>query len=457
MRVRFQVNMGLAKTARIGRKTVLALGIAAIATATTAQTVPNQDVPNASLDLPENLQIFGKADPNIRKPTALVNGTVITGTDVDQRAALVIGMNKLKLKPEELDQLRFTMLRQVIDETLQIQEAKNNDITVDPKEIDSSFTRVARNLQRTPDQFRSWLKEIGSSERSIRRQIEGEIAWSRVLRRRVDINVSEAEANEIIDRIKQQRGSDEYHVYEIYMNATPDRAAEVRAGMQRMIQQMREGAPFDYLARTYSEASTKSVGGDLGWVRPAMLPDRLAQAAQEMQPGQVAGPIDLPTGFSILYLAEKRTLGAPDPRQAKLSLRQLSISFPKGTSEAQASERAGKFAEATQLIKGCGDVAKVAAAEGAEVVDRDDIVIGRDLPPALQNIVMPLQVGQVTRPFGSIDEGVRVLVICGRDDPPQPGLPTTEQIQDSVAEQRTNIRATRMLRDLRRDALIEYR
>lgn len=448
--------MGVAKAVRMSRKTVLALGIAGLATATVAQTVPDQETPNASLDLPANLQIFGKADPNIRKPTAIVNDSVITGTDVDQRAALIVGMNKLKLKREELDQLRMTVLRQIIDETLQIQEAKANEITVDPKEIETSFSRVSKNFNQTPDQFRGWLKQIGSSERSIRRQIEGEIAWSRLLRRRIDINVSEAEANEIIDRIKQQQGSDEFHVYEIYMGATPDRAAEVRAGMQRMIQQMREGAPFDYLARTYSEASTKSVGGDLGWVRPAMLPDSLAQAAQEMQPGQVAGPIELPTGFSILYLADKRTVGAPDPRAAKLSLRQLTISFPAGTTEAQASTRAGKFATATQAIKGCGDVANIATAEGAEVVDKDGIVVG-ELPPALQNLVLPLQIGQATRPFGSISDGVRVLVLCGRDDPTTPGLPTAQQIQDQVAEQRTNIRATRMLRDLRRDALIEYR
>ncbi|WP_404338810.1 peptidylprolyl isomerase [Sphingomonas sp. MMS12-HWE2-04] len=448
--------MGVAKVAKLGRKTVLALGIAGLATVAVAQTVQDQEVPSAGLDLPANLQIFGKADPNIRKPTAIVNDVVITGTDVDQRVALITGLNKLTLKPEEINQLKLTVLRQLIDETLQIQEAKSNDITVDPKEIDSSFNRVAKNFEKTPDQMRGFLRQIGSSERTIRRQIEGEMAWSRLLRRRVDVNVSEAEAKEIIERLKKSTGTEEYRVYEIYMNATPDRAQEVHASMQKIIQQMREGAPFDYLAKTYSEASTKSVGGDLGWIRPAMLPDPLAKAAQEMQPGQVAGPIELPTGFSILYLAEKRQIGMADPKQAKLTLRQITVSFPKGTTEAQASTRAAAFSQATQKIKGCGDVASVAASQNAEVVDRDGIVIG-SLPAALQTMILPLQVGQVTQPFGSVEDGVRVLVICGRDDPPAPGTPSVEQVQDQLADQRVNIRATRMLRDLRRDALIEYR
>lgn len=460
------MNTGVAKAVRFGRKAVLTAALGGIATIAIAQTAQNpaaqetaaQERPKTStaLDLPANLEIFGKADPNIRKPTAIVNDTVITGTDVDQRVAMIVAINKLNMKPEERDQLRVTVLRQLIDETLQIQEAKANEITIEPREIESSFSRVARNFQRTPEQFRTWLKQMGASERTVRRQIEAEIAWSRVLRRRVNINVGEAEANAVIDKLKQQRGSEEFRIYEIYMNATPDRAAEVRGAMQKMIQQMREGAPFEYLARTYSESSTKSVGGDLGWIQPGILPDTLAQAAQEMQPGQVAGPIELPTGFSILYVAEKRKVGMPDERDAKLTLRQLAISFPKDVTQAQATQRAAEFAEATKAIRGCGDVANVATAQKAEVVDRDGITI-RELPAALQNMLLSLQVGQATQPFGSIEDGVRVLVLCGRDDPPPANMPTVEQVQTQIEDERVNLRAQRMLRDLRRDALVEYR
>ncbi|MHA6720483.1 peptidylprolyl isomerase [Sphingomonas sp. RS6] len=430
-----------------------------MATAAIAQTVPDQDaqsLPQTGLDLPSTMEIFGKADPNIRKPTAIVNDYVITGTEVDHRVALVVGMQKLTLKPEEKEQLRLAMLRQLIDETLEIQEAKANEITVDPKEVEQSFARVATRFQRTPDQMRSWLREIGSSERSIKRQIEAELAWSRLLRRRVNVNVGEAEVKAMIDRLTAQKGADEYHVYEIYRNTTPDTAPEEVANMQRMIEQMRQGTPFDYLARTYSQSSTRARGGDLGWVQPAMLPDAMAKAVQEMSPGQVAGPIQLSAGFSIIYLAEKHQVGMPDPRDAKLSLRQLSINFPKGTTAEQASARAAQFATATQAIRGCGDVNKVAAAEKADVVDRDNIVI-RDLPPALQNLILPLQIGQSTQPFGSIEDGVRVLVICGRDDPVAANLPSVEQVQEQLEDQRVNLRAERMLRDLRRDALVEYR
>ena len=80
----------------------------------------------------------------------------------------------------------------------------------------------------------------------------------------------------------------------------------------------------------------------------------------------------------------------------------------------------------------------------------------RDLPPALQEMMLPMQVGQATQPFGSIEEGVRVLVICGRDEV-DPTAPSYDQVYNQLNEERVNMRARRYLRDLRRDAVIEFR
>ncbi|MES2444909.1 MAG: peptidylprolyl isomerase [Pseudomonadota bacterium] len=443
----------------MARTTVLALGIAALATPAAAQTVPNdQDMPAAGLDLPANLQIFGKADPNIRKPTAIVNDTVITGTDVDQRVALAIAFNGYQQLPAaDMDRLRLQILRGLIDETLQIQAATAEKITVSRDEIDRAFAGISRNYRKSPEEMRAWIKQIGSSERSIRRQIEGELAWSRLIRRRIDISVGQAEIDAILERLRAARGTPEYHLFEIFQYATPDRANEVVAAQQRMIEQLRQGTPFEYLARANSEASTRSVGGDLGWIRLPMLQSApLEGAVAQMRVGQIAGPIELPAGFSIIYLADQRAVLTADARDAKLSLKQMTITFPTGTTEAQATNLAASFAKATSEMQGCGDVARAAAATGAAVVDNDTMKI-KDLPAPLQTMMLNLQIGQATQPFGSVEEGVRVLVLCGRDEPTDASEPSREAIEDQITETRTNLRAQRMLRDLRRDALVEYR
>src|SRR3546814_7433797 len=93
------------------------------------------------------------------------------------------------------ERLRVQVLRNLIDETLQIQEAAANDIKVDKAEIDQSYERVAANFRQSPAQFDQYLRQQGSSSASIKRQIEGELAWSRLLSRNIQpfVNVSEDE------------------------------------------------------------------------------------------------------------------------------------------------------------------------------------------------------------------------------------------------------------------------
>ncbi|MBN8850016.1 peptidylprolyl isomerase [Sphingomonas sp. 67-36] len=447
--------------ARYGRLIGAMLAVAAATAATgQQQTVQDQSVPdNTGLDIPANLQIFGKVDPNIRKATAIVNDTVITGTDVDQRTALIMSANNISLKGEEYDRLRLQVLRQLIDEVLEIQQAKTADVKITAEEIDQNYANVAKNFGKTPQQFSAFLREHGSSDRSIRRQIEAEMAWSRYLRRRVEpfVNVGDEEVKAILARLEAAKGTEEFHLNEIYLSATPDRTEQVYAQARQLIDEIHKGqAPFGYFAHNFSEASTRGVNGDLGWVRGSQLPDVLAEAAAQMKVGQVAGPIAVPGGFSILFLVDKRQVLTADPRDARLSLKQMTIKFPPGTTQAQATARTAEFANVTHALQGCGSVEKVAAQIGAEVVDNDTIRI-RDLPAALQEIMLQLQVGQASPPFGSPTEGVRTLVLCGRDDAASGKLPGADQIQSQLEQQRVNLRAQQALRDLRRDAVVEYR
>jgi peptidyl-prolyl cis-trans isomerase SurA len=464
-RVLFTMTPVVSSLGRLGRSACAKLPAAILVSAlclhmpaALAQTVDDDGgVAAQQLVLPKDLQIFGKSDPNIRKATAIVNGRILTGTDVDQRLALIITANGGKVSAEEKDRLRVQVLRNLIDETLQIQEAAANDIKIDQAEVNQSYERVAANFKQSPDQFDKYLRQQGSSSASIKRQIEGELAWSRLLRRNIQpfVNVGEEEVKSVVDRLNASKGADEFRIGEIYLSATPENTQQIVANARNIIEQIRGGGSFAAYARQFSEASTAAVGGDLGWVRPAQLPEELANAANEMQVGQIAGPIPVPGGVSLLYLMDKRKVLTSDPRDALLSLKQLSIAFPAGTTQTQASEKAAAFAAATKSVKGCGEANDIGSKLGADVVDNDNVKV-RDLPPQLQDMLLGLQIGQATPPFGSINDGVRVLILCGRDDAGAANAPNYEQIQAQMEEERVNKRARIYLRDLRRDAVIDY-
>lgn len=436
---------------------VTALAIAG-ASPSISQTVSDGSLPTTGLDIPDELKIFGKNDPNVRRATAIVNGDIITGTDVGQRLALIIAANGGEVSDEEKQRLRLQVLRNLIDETLQIQEAAANEINISEEEVEATFRQVAQqNFKQDIKAFDQYLRTQGSSTDTLKRQIKGELAWSRLLRRNIQpfINVGDEEVNAIIERLNASKGTSEFRIGEIYMSASQETAQQVAENMRKILDQIRAGGSFVAYARQFSEASTAATGGDLGWVRPAQLPQSLADAAEQMQVGQVVGPVEVPGGFSILYLIDSRQVLTTDPRNALLSLKQLAISFPEGITEAQATAQAGQFATATQNIKGCGAANEVAARLGAAVVDNDQVKL-RDLPAALQGTIAELQIGQASQPFGSVEDGVRVLILCGRDDPQTAAAPSFDAIMSRLENERVNKRAQIYLRDLRRDAIIEY-
>lgn len=411
------------------------------------------------LGIPADISLLGEANPNVRTATAIVNGHVITGTDIDQRVALVLSASNNQLSEEELARLRMQVLRNLIDETLQIQAARSQEIEVTQAEVTDRYNTLAvQNFGQETGAMDEYLISIGSSPASLKRQIEGELAWSNLLRRNIApfVNVSEEEVNELLKRMEESRGTEEFRLAEIFLAATPENRNAVLENGQQIMQQLRQGGSFQGYARQFSQASTAATGGDLGWLRLAQLRSTQLEAiVNEMQPGQLVGPVEIPGGFWIVYLVDKRQVLMADPRDAVLSLKQISISFEPGISEELAAQQVQAFSTGVQNMRGCGDADAVAGSLGASVVANDQIR-ARSLPEQLQNIVLNLQVGQPTPPFGSIEEGVRVLMLCGRDDPEVVGGPSFDDMMNQLEDERVNKRAQRYLRDLRNDAYIDY-
>jgi peptidyl-prolyl cis-trans isomerase SurA len=440
-------------------RAALAVGVALAAAAAVAQTAA--PAPSTGLSLPTDLSILNN-DPNVRKATAIVNGTVITGTDLDHRMALVLLANTgAQIPPEEMVRLREQVLRNLVDETIQIQAAESKDVKVEPSEIQTYYARYAESNGKTPAQLSAYLRSIGSSDASIKRQIQGEIAWSRLQRKIIEpwVQVSDDEVKGIIDRLKAARGTKEYKVSEIFLAATPETAETVRANAQRIIEQLRAGGSFAAYARQFSQASTAVVGGDLGWVRVEMLPGPMAEAVQQMPVGSVSNPIAIPGGFTIVAIEDTRQVLVADARDSVLSMKQLGLNFAPGTPRAEAEAKMQKLGEVARSMGGCGGADRAAATLGAEVVTSDQVKV-RDLPAPLQEGLLALRIGEAFGPFGSLEganAGVRVLVLCGRDDPVQSEGPSYDDISGRLMDERVNRRAQRYLRDLRRDAVVDYR
>lgn len=422
-----------------------------------SQTVKDDAIQEASLNIPGGTLLYKGNDPNVRRATAVVNGEIITGTDIDQRIMLLTQGDLSQVPAEQREQLRIEILGQLIDESLRIQEAEANEITVSNAEVEEYISRVAQqNFKRSVPDTEKYLTEIGSSMASLRKQVKAELSWNRVLGRNVTpfINVSDDEVKAKLEQMEANKGKIEYRLGEIFLRADDSNREQVYETARKLLEQLRQGAPFPDMARQFSEASTAAAGGDLGFVKLNVLPQPIATAALEMNPNEIV-VVPVQGGVSLLLLIDKRQIGMSDPRDSTLELKQIAVDFPKGTTEAQAGPLVKRFAEETQKINGCGAADSIAQSLGAEVVNRDGIRIG-DLPGPLQQVMLGLNVGQSTPPYGSLEDGVRVFVLCGRNAPREVAQKSFDQIQTEIEDERVERRAQLYMRSIRRDAIIDY-
>jgi peptidyl-prolyl cis-trans isomerase SurA len=212
------------------------LSIAPVLSAMAAARGGGLPPPDRALSLPGNVELVGQRQPEVRTATAIVNGDVITGSDIDQRMALAIASDRIQLPPEEIERFRARILRSLIDEALQIQAATQQDLTVEERDVSQYYDRLAAESRQTPQAFGAWLRSIGSSERSMKRQIRARLSWQRLLRRNVEIfvTVGDDEVREEMQNARARRGTTEYHVAEIFISAAPEAAAAVQANMARL-------------------------------------------------------------------------------------------------------------------------------------------------------------------------------------------------------------------------------
>jgi peptidyl-prolyl cis-trans isomerase SurA len=242
---------------------------------------------------------------------ALVNDDVITAIDLAVRTEMVIAQSHVQDTPEVRQRLRPQVLRALIDDRLRQQAADKEGISVPQDAIDSRMGQLAQNNNMSLDQFREALRHNNLDPNWLEDQIRTEVAWGMLVNRkfRSSIVVTDADIEAAERRQREDVGKTEYRLAEIFLSVDdPNETGTVRDSADRLIEQLKKGVDFGEIARQFSQSSTASSGGVLGWVTPDDLPAEIASAVRGLQPDGIAGPIRSEGGFHILKVLEERPL-----------------------------------------------------------------------------------------------------------------------------------------------------
>jgi peptidyl-prolyl cis-trans isomerase SurA len=388
---------------------------------------------------------------------AVVNDDVITAQDLNDRLQLVTLSSGIPDSEQARSRLAPQVLRSLIEETLQLQEAERLDITVEDAEIQRALANIAERNRMSVEAMQRFFAQKGINLATLLDQVRAQIAWVKVVNRQIvpRVTVTVDQLDMAVEEARRNEGEPEYLLSEIVLPVdSPAQAQVVAQDAARLVQTLREGASFESLARQVSAAASAENAGDVGWIRGSAIPPELRDTLESMRVGEISDPISSPVGYYIFLLRDRRLSQAADASGGDIEVDLAQILFPVDGGATLDAMR-GQAAQLRDRLGDCTAMADAAAELNAPQSGRLGWLRLADLPPGLRQAASSLPVGQVSAPVEG-PSGIHLLMVCDRHNPAAE-TPQRDQIAQQLQGERVDRLARRYLRDLRKDAFVEVR
>ncbi|MDA0340607.1 MAG: peptidylprolyl isomerase [Proteobacteria bacterium] len=395
---------------------------------------------------------------DLQRIAAVVNDKIISVRDLDNRTDLVVKVSKLPNTQQTHSRLHPQILRLLIEEQLQLQEAERLSIVVSDRDLDIGKGLMETRFRVPKGSFDQFFDAKGIDAESALAQIRASIAWTKLVQRRfANISeVSEEEIDEVVDQFERNMGKPQFLAAEILLPVDdPADENQVRQLAQRLLEEIQKGGNFNAIAQQFSASASAVRGGQIGWISPGQLASELEGPLTALKSGEVSAPIRTLLGYHILKLEKRRILSVADPLKAKVTLKHVFLPLAANAGKAELAGQMGIAEAIAASVQNCDDMDALAK----EVKSPAGADLGRfsvgELAPVMRDVVATLQPGVPSKPV-RLPTGVSVMMVCERVEPPS-DIPQREDIRPRLRAQKLDILARRYLRDLRREAFIESR
>ncbi len=412
---------------------------------------------SALLSLAAFLPGTGSAQDELRI-AAVVNEEVISARDLDNRLKVVIVTSGLSDTREERQRLSAQVLRNLIDERLQMQEAKRLNVGVTEQELAESVERIEKGNNIPAGTFESVIAGSGIDKDSVFAQLRATIAWNKVVRQQLSpsVQVVDEEVNEILGNIERTQNLPQYRISEILLPVDdPSREEDVKQNASKLAEQVRGGANFAAVAWQFSAAASAGSGGEVGWILEDQLDPAIARVIHELKSGDISSPIRTVSGYQIIQLAEERTTTASQPEDAVVQLKQVMLALDAKSGPEVVEAKSKEVESIAGQAKSCDDMdhlAELAKSPAPSSLGRFRL---GEINSALRAVVAELKPGEPSRAV-LVPNGVAVLMVCERSEPTS-NAPSRQEVRDQIFRGKISVIMRRYMRDLRRGAFLEVR
>lgn len=250
------------------------------------------------------------AMPAVAAVKATVNGVPISDVEVSQRLKLLQleGRNGSKAALEEL-----------IDEQIQLQEAKRLNVDITDAQVDQAFLSVARNIKVSEDNLRGILRQNGVSVDTLRNRLRAALAWQEVTTIMVmpRIQISDVELEEQAVAKLDASMSYDYILKEVlFVMPGGQGSASKRTAEANQYRKSFQGCDNAVqLSLSYTDAAVL----DVGRRHATQLPEAIAKELSQLNVGGITKPRVMERGVSMLAVCSKAV--AEDTTFIKSNLR----------------------------------------------------------------------------------------------------------------------------------------
>lgn len=266
----------------------------------------------------------------IEEIVAWVEGSIITLSEFRQEEQVMVQELYRSYTGADLDRelelARGTLLMNMIDRKILLNRAER---MFDLERAGESYLKMVREQQgiKTEEELEKLLARQGVTIEDFRNRMTERFAPQEVIRAEVGsrVSVSDKEVEAYYQehpREFDRPGTVTLREVVLLRDDTDD-DAELRAEAERIRARLaEEGADFAEIAGELSEAGTAADGGLLGPLEQGELSAALEQVAFSIALGQVSDVIEMPYGYHVIRVEERREPGRVSLDEVREQLRQ---------------------------------------------------------------------------------------------------------------------------------------
>lgn len=346
----------------------------------------------------------------VDRTVAVANNDIILESEL-AKASSNLKRNLLRmgqeLPPDDI--IRKNALERLIVNSLIMQLAEKNGITMTDSDIDRAISHMAAMNHTTVSAMLAQAAKEGFSEADYRNEVRNNVIIGEVTRSQVRsrINISDQEVEQLALMLKDNASAmSSYHLGLIFVKLDPDASPAVTDAANRKMKQIKDelskGKVFANVAARFSEAPTAVNGGDLGTIPESQLPPYIADAVRDRKKGDLVGPFRTEEGLNLVKIYDVGSMTPEPVEQVKVKhiLLKTSIIFDDKAAEARL---AGFRSEIENGDKTFDELARSYSEDYSNSFDGGlmDWMNPEVFDPAFRDAIALLKPGEISRPFKS--------------------------------------------------------